>query len=165
MNGIRHDLPLVPSVLDRLIDDDPEVSHEPARLQTQVLRDLKEAVGRDLKWLLNTRIRSVPFEPELTELNQSLVNYGLRDLTGLTLGSVAEREEFRQSIEAVILQFEPRLKDLKVELVGGTETVDRTIRFAIEAVLEAEPAPEPIAFSSTVRLTTGTFEVKANDNV
>src|SRR5262245_21543678 len=104
MSEIRHDQPLVPSVLDRLIDDDPEVTHETDRNQTQVLRDLKVSVGRDLKSLLNTRIRCILYEPDLAELDLSLVNYGIRDLTGLTLGTESEREEFKESIETVIRQ-------------------------------------------------------------
>jgi type VI secretion system protein ImpF len=165
MTAIRQDQLLVPSVLDRLIDQDPDVSQEPARNHNQLLRDLKSAVRRDLECLLNTRVRCVLYAAELKELNQSLVNYGIRDLTGLAVSAPKEREEFRRGIEAVILQFEPRLKNLSVQLVDPRETAERTIRFHIEAVLQAEPAPEPIAFDSTVRLTTGTFEVKAESNV
>jgi type VI secretion system protein ImpF len=165
MATIRTDQLLLPSVLDRLIDHDPQVSQETARSHNQLLRDLKQAVRRDLERLLNTRVRCVLYAPELKELKQSLVNYGIPDLTGLALGAPKEREEFRRGVEAVILQFEPRLKNLSVRLVDPTETGERTIRFHIEAVLQAEPAPEPVAFDSTVRLTTGTFEVKAESNV
>src|SRR5437879_5432811 len=41
MPSIRPDQPLVPSVLDRLLDDDPGTSTEPARNRSQLLRDLK----------------------------------------------------------------------------------------------------------------------------
>lgn len=165
MATIRTDQLLLPSVIDRLIDLDPQVSQEPARNHNQLLRDLKQAVRRDLECLLNTRVRCVLHQPDLKELKQSLVNYGVPDLTGLTLGSSKEREGFRRAIEAVILQFEPRLKKLTVWLIDPAETSERTIRFHIEAVLQAEPAPEPVAFDSTVRLTTATFEVKAESNV
>jgi type VI secretion system protein ImpF len=161
---IRSDQLLLPSVLDRLIDDDPHVSREPPRNRNQLVRDLKQAVRRDLENLLNTRVRSLSYSTDLDELKQSLASYGIPDLTGLSLGSSKEREEFRRAIQAIILQFEPRLKKLEVRLIDQTETIERTIRFHIEAVLEAEPAPEPIAFDSTVRLTTGSFEVKADTN-
>ncbi len=165
MATVRTDQLLLPSLLDRLIDHDPQVSQEPPRNHNQLLRDLKQAVRRDLECLLNTRVRCVLYQSELKELKQSLVNYGIPDLTGLALGAAKEREEFRRGIEAVILQFEPRLKKLSVQLIDPAETSERTIRFHIEALLQAEPAPEPVAFDSTVRLTTGTFEVKAESNV
>ena len=44
--------PLVPSVLDRLLDDDPGVNREPPASRHQVLDALKKAVCRDLQNLL-----------------------------------------------------------------------------------------------------------------
>jgi type VI secretion system protein ImpF len=164
MPTIRADQLLLPSVLDRLIDHDPQISHEATRNRNQLLRDLKQAVRRDLENLLNTRIRCVPYRSELKELKQSLVNYGIPDLTGLSLGGPKEREEFRRTILAVIRQFEPRLKKLEVRIIDQADAIERTIRFHIEAVLQAEPAPEPIAFDSTVRLTTGSVDVKAESH-
>ena len=41
---VRPDQPLLPSVLDRLIDLDPAVSAEPAHSRTQMLRELREKV-------------------------------------------------------------------------------------------------------------------------
>jgi type VI secretion system protein ImpF len=161
MPTIRADQLLLPSVLDRLIDHDPQQSHEVPRSRNQLLRDLKQAVRRDLENLLNTRIRCIPFRSELSELKQSLVNYGIPDLTGLSLGGPKEREDFRRAVLSTIRQFEPRLKNLVVRIIDQADTIERTIRFHIEAVLLAEPAPEPIAFESTVRLTTGSVDVKA----
>ncbi len=164
MSEIRTDQLLLPSVLDRLIDNDPQVHREPPLTRNQLLRDLKLAVRRDLENLLNTRIRCLPWPPELSELKQSLVTYGIPDLTGTALGSSKEREEFRRTIQSVILLYEPRLKKLYVSLRDQTEAIDRTIRFHIEAILQAEPAPEPVAFDSTLRLTTGSFEVKGESD-
>jgi type VI secretion system protein ImpF len=164
MPTIRADQLLLPSVLDRLIDHDPQQSHEVPRSRNQLLRDLKQAVRRDLENLLNTRIRCIPFRSELSELKQSLVNYGIPDLTGLSLGGPKEREDFRRAVLSTIRQFEPRLKNLEVRIIDQADTIERTIRFHIEAVLLAEPAPEPIAFESTVRLTTGSVDVKAESH-
>jgi len=46
---------LIPSVLDRLLDDDPASAREAPKARTQVLRELKQSVRRDLEWLLNSR--------------------------------------------------------------------------------------------------------------
>jgi type VI secretion system protein ImpF len=160
MPAIPRDQPLLPSVLDRLIDTAPDVRREPSRGRNQTLRELKQAVRRDLENLLNTRVRCVPWPSELKEIKRSLVNYGIPDLTGSSFGSAKEREEFCRTIRGIIAQYETRLKNLSVRLVDSSESIDRTIRFHIDAVLHAEPAPEPIQFDSTLRLTTATFEVK-----
>jgi type VI secretion system protein ImpF len=164
MPEIRPDQPLIPSVLDRLIDDEPGVRREAPRSRTQVLRDLKQSVRRDLENLLNTRVRCVPWAPEMTFLKKSLVNYGIPDLTGSSPVSPKDREEFRRTLETIVKQYETRLKKLRVRLLDSPNSIDRTIRFHIDAVLQAEPAPEPIAFDSTLRLATGSFEVKGEAN-
>jgi len=164
MAEIRADLLLLPSVLDRLIDNDPQVHLEASASRNQLLRDLKQAVRRDLENLLNTRIRCISWPAELPELKQSVVNYGIPDLTGTPLASSREREEFRRTIQSVILLYEPRLKKLRVTLGDQADAIDRTIRFRLEAILQAEPAPEPVAFDSTLRLTTGSFEVKGQSD-
>src|SRR3954454_17631992 len=127
MAEIRTDQLLLPSVLDRLIDHDPQVRKEAAQNRNQLLRDLKQAVRRDLENLLNTRIRCVPWPAELKELKQSMVNYGIPDLTGASLGSGKEREEFRRTVQAVIAIYEPRLKKLSVSLRDRADALDRTI--------------------------------------
>ena len=95
MARVRPNQPLVPSVLDRLLDDDPEISREAPASRHQVLRELKMAVRRDLENLLNTRVRCLALPAHCKELNQSLVNYGLPDFTGGQPGAAKEeREEF-----------------------------------------------------------------------
>ena len=85
MARIRPDQPLVPSVLDRLLDFEPEVNREAPRSRNQVLRELKQSVRRDLENLLNTKTRCVPCPPHLEELKQSLLNYGIPDFTSASL--------------------------------------------------------------------------------
>jgi type VI secretion system protein ImpF len=178
MPEIESDQPLLPSVLDRLIDNEPTVRHEAARSRNQSLRELKHSVRRDLENLLNTRIRCIPWPADLKELKYSLVNYGIPDLTGAAVGSSKEREQLCRDIESVVKRYggsikirngtveveERRIRKVKVRLLDPNESIDRTIRFQIEAMLQAEPAPEPIQFDSTLRLTTGTFEVKEEPN-
>ena len=160
MATIARDQPLVVSLLDRLLDDEPGVSTEPSRGRTQVLRTLKQSVRRDLQDLLNTRTRCLSWPPGLKELKQSLVNYGLPDFTGADLGSAKDREQFCGLVQAMIRQHEPRFKSVAVRLLGSAEPLDRTLRFRIDAMLRAEPAPEPVVFDSVLQPATGAFEVK-----
>ena len=160
MARIDPDQPLIPSVLDRLLDDEPGLSRETTKTRTQVLRELKQSIRRDLENLLNTRRYCQTLPPELAELETSLADYGLPDISGAELGLASQRERFRQTLENVIRRFEPRFVTVAVDMHDNVESLDRTLRFRIDAMLRAEPAPEPIAFDSAMQPATGTFQIK-----
>ena len=71
-----------------------------------------------------------------------------------------EREELRLVIERVIRRFEPRLRKLNVKLMENADSLDRTLRFRIDAELYAEPEPVPVVFDSRLEPGTGDFQVK-----
>ena len=160
MARIRPEQPLTPSLLDRLMDRDPEVQRETPKTRGQLLRDLKDSVRRDLENLLNTRARPLVVPAGLKELKQSLVNHGMPDFSWMPIGSAREREALARTLQGVIRQHEPRFKRVEVRLLENAEPLDRTLRFRIEALLHAEPAPEPVVFDSLLKPTTGDFEVK-----
>jgi type VI secretion system protein ImpF len=160
MPAPRSDQPLLPSVLDRLLDDDPGVSREPPRGRDQVLREMKESVRRDLENLLNTRRRIFAWPAGLKELNRSVVGYGIPDVTGSALGADQAREEFCRLLQTVLRQYEPRFKSVEVRPVANAEPLDRTLRFRIDALLRVDPAPEPVAFDSRLEPGAGGFSVR-----
>lgn len=151
---------LTPSVLDRLIDDHPESAVEASKRQGQILRELKQTVRRDLENLLNTRVRCIPLPPGLEELEVSLANYGIPDFTGSSVSGDGSLDELFRSIEKAVQIFEPRLKDVRVESVGSSEPLDRTLRFRISAVLHVEPIEERMCLDSEVEPVTGTFRIR-----
>lgn len=151
--------PLLPSLLDRLIDDDPGALKEQPRSTAQQLRQLKQSVRRDLENLLNTRWRAIGWPSELKELDTSIVNYGIPDFTGANLGSAGSRDDFVRIIEETIRRCEPRLKRVKVELLDNAEREDRTMRFRIDAMLQADPDPEQVVFDSALEPSSGNFRV------
>jgi type VI secretion system protein ImpF len=157
---VQEDQSLVPSVFDRLLDDDPTNSREPPTSRRQVLRDLKRSVSRDLENLLNTRQYWGEWPAALEELDQSLVNYGIPDFSGINMSVPSERVRLREMIQRVIEEFEPRFKTVKVKLLENSDSFDRTLRFRIDGLLIADPAPEPVVFDSQLEPTTATFEVK-----
>ena len=55
MSRFDREVRVTPSVLDRLIDLEPRQSQEPPIVLSTSVADLKQAVRRDLEWLLNTR--------------------------------------------------------------------------------------------------------------
>lgn len=160
MPPIRTDQPLVPSVLDRLLDDDPGVATEPQQNRSQLLRELKLSVRRDVENLLNARRRNVLLPAELPELARSLLSYGVADFSGTGPATAKQREGFCRSLEGVIATNEPRLLEVRVELAANPEPGDRTLRFRIDALLRADPSPEPVVFDSTLEPATHTFAVQ-----
>ena len=75
--SLPNEIQLLPSLLDRLLDDHPEESREPAWREVQVVRLLKTSLCRDLQNLLNaSRVLSVIPE-RYAALKTSLLNYGL----------------------------------------------------------------------------------------
>jgi type VI secretion system protein ImpF len=155
----RPDRPLLPSVLDRLLDDEPELTREAPASGNQLLRELRDSVRRDLENLLNTRHRCLSWPEGLEELEHSVFDYGVPDLTGANLASKRRRLTFLRSIEAIIKRFEPRFKTVKVTPLEKEDPVDRTLRFRIDAVMYAEPVPESVVYDSLVEPVTRTFRV------
>jgi type VI secretion system protein ImpF len=160
MTKIRADQPLVPSVLDRLIDEAPEVKTEPPKARSQVLRELKQSVRRDLENLLNTHKRITLTDEILEELDRSVVAYGVPDIHSAELSSERSRTQFATLLEEVIRKFEPRLQNISVVPLDEADPEDRMLRFRINALLRVEPAPEPVVFDSAIQRVTGNVEVR-----
>jgi type VI secretion system protein ImpF len=152
--------PLVASLLDRLVDEDPTVSRDPPKNQNQLLRELKQSVRRDLENLLNTRQRCLDLPEDLAELRQSLVNYGIPDFTGSGMGAAKGPQDICRLLKEVIERYEPRFKRVAVQLLDNTEALDRTLRFRIDTVLRVEPVAERVVFDSTLKPGTGGFDVR-----
>jgi type VI secretion system protein ImpF len=152
--------PLVASLLDRLLDEEPTASRDAPKNQNQLLRELKQSVRRDLENLLNTRQRCLDLPEDLAELSRSLVNYGIPDFTGSGMGSAKSPQDICRLLKEVIVRYEPRFKRVAVQLLDNSESLDRTLRFRIDTVLRVEPVAERVIFDSTLQPGTGTFDVR-----
>src|SRR5215469_2575917 len=80
------------SVLERLIDREPKLSSEPPPTRAQSVRQLKSSLRRDLEWLLNTRRTPDAAGSEFQELERSVFNYGLPELSSLNWQSARDRQ-------------------------------------------------------------------------
>ncbi len=142
------------SVLDRLL----AVEDWPAT-RSQSVRFFRDALKRDVEWLLNSR------QPHLDQLStfpaakESVINYGLPDISALGLTSASDHQALRQAIAACLRTFEPRLTDVHVTL-EGSDMADRRLRFHIEGNLRLDPAPEEVAFDTILELASGEYKVK-----
>ena len=146
-------------MLDRLIDYEPELSREPLASRSKSLRQLKDAVKRDLEQLLNTRQSGDWLPPDLKELNNSLAAYGLPDFTSFSVKSPSEQDRLRLALETALTTFEPRLEDINVTILQMGD-LQRSLHFRIDARLRVEPAPEPVTFDAMLQLGSGEYLVK-----
>lgn len=150
---------VTPSVLDRLLDYEPEVSREPIASRAKSLRLLKQSVRRDLEWLLNTRQVATGLPESLKEVNRSLAAYGLPDFSNIGPQNPADQKRMLNEIEETIRTFEPRLEDVVVTMEPARD-LERTMRFRIDARLKVEPAPEPVTFDTVLQLGSGQYIVQ-----
>jgi type VI secretion system protein ImpF len=149
------------SVLDRLIDREPQNSAEGPMTRAQSIRALKAAVRRDLEWILNTRRIANEAGDEYPECRRSLYNYGLPDFTAYSFANMNDRARLLRHLEETVRLFEPRLDAIRVVPVEvGNENLTRVLRFQIEGLLKMDPAPEQVTFDTVLQLTSGEYHIK-----
>ncbi|WP_372574343.1 type VI secretion system baseplate subunit TssE [Ruegeria jejuensis] len=150
---------LAPSLLDRLIDTDPELPHDPPISRSETLNGLREAVRRDLAILLNTRCRPTSPPDGLPVLEDSLVGLGVEDFFNASLVTDEQRRRFAARIEWRIARFEPRLEDLSVSLLPMPQQDQRALRLRITARFRARPGLPPVSFETRLDPATHGFTV------
>ncbi len=154
-----NEIRVTPSVLDRLLDYEPQLSEEAPKSRSKSLSELKQAVKRDLEWLLNSRIYTSEFDENLEEIKKSVLTCGLPDSTGISAKNKEDLAGLSGAIETAIRNFEPRFLNVEIEL-EPIDNTDRILNFKIEAFLDVEPTPEPIVFDTVFQLGSGDFEIK-----
>jgi type VI secretion system protein ImpF len=152
------------SLLDRLIDKEPDTKSEAALTRPQSVRLLKASLRRDLEWLLNTRRIAEEAGDEFPELSASLYNYGLPDFTSFSVGSPKDRLKLLRVLEITIRNFEPRLDAVRITPIetANAGSFNRVLRFQIEGLLKMDPAPEQVSFDTVLQLTSGEYQVKGD---
>lgn len=144
--------------MDRLLDYEPGVSHEPVQYRLLSIGQIKASVIRDLESLLNTRRQILTPPVAYREVNNSLFVYGLRDFTAQNPKSVSVRQQLRQDVEKTISRFEPRLKNVTVHLETPTGK-ERNLRFRINGLLFVEPVAEPVTFDTYFDVNRGQYVI------
>ena len=147
---------------ERLTDDDPHSSEESRNNRVVSLPRYKEAVLRDLRWLLNTRkLREREGIERFPEAAESVLNYGIADFCGLTTSQI-RIGELERALEQALKLFEPRIirHSLKVKAVGANEgAAPGSISFEIRGQLWAQPIAEQLFIRTRMDLETGQVEV------
>ncbi|MFP8968217.1 type VI secretion system baseplate subunit TssE [Pokkaliibacter sp. CJK22405] len=138
---------IVPSILDRLIDADPEETAMVATDDTYSPRNMRASVRRDLEDLLNSRVSYLTWPKAYKELEQSLLSYGLPDFSTIPVSSQDAKLNLCRIVEQTIRKFEPRFADVSVSVIE-TEEVSTTLKLRISAVMYAVPRPEEVSFDT-----------------
>ncbi len=148
-----------PSLLDRLLDDTPELSVDPPRTRQQVLRDSRAALRRDLEMLLNTRFAPATPPAKLAELRFSALGFGMPDFIGSGMAGRNQREAFARRLEAAIYLYEPRLREVHVVILDSRNSTERLLRLRITAVAVLHEGMAPITLASSLDPATMRFQV------
>ncbi len=152
---------LQPSLLDRLTDLNPESKTDTLEERIMSFRHLRESVIRDLEWLLNTGRLEISSDLDShPEVRKSVVNYGIPDISGVSVNS-RDSEEIARDIRQAILDFEPRIlpATLKVSIaVDETKMSENTMILEIQGELWWQPLPERFYLKATLDLDSWKFK-------
>jgi len=153
---------LQPSLLDRLTDLAPDKDKESSSQQVLSQKQFKDAVIRDVAWLLNTTsLDSVIDLDAYPEVKRSVINFGMPDISGHTAHSV-DAEALEKSLRHIIYEFEPRIiqNSLKVTVHSNPDDMSHnSLVFAIEGVVFGQPMPFQVVLRSELDLEYGQFVV------
>ncbi|MDX2427103.1 MAG: type VI secretion system baseplate subunit TssE [Xanthomonadales bacterium] len=153
---------LQPSLLDRLTDLHPEKSKESTAQQSMSQKEFKDAVIRDLGWLLNSVSLDVCVDLEAyPEVARSVLNFGLPDISGHTTSTIDVRS-VENSLKRAIRQFEPRIirNSLRVKVHSNPSDMSHnSLVFEIQGAVFGQPSPFQIVLRSELNLECGEFSV------
>ena len=149
---------LQPSLLDRLTDEDPSKSKETREARALSLKDLRNAVLRDLTWLFNCiHLAATDDLEKYPEVQVSVANYGIPDLGGFDAEGT-DSIQMERDLRDVILRFEPRIlpDTLQVRVLSNEYRRDgNSVAFEIEGELWAHPLPQRLYLQTELDLQGG----------
>jgi type VI secretion system protein ImpF len=148
---------LQPSLLDRLTDDAPEHKRESLEQQTLSVQQLRQAVLRDLAWLLNaTNLAATEDLDDAPLAKAATINYGIPSFAGL-ISTARRLNTLETGIANAIRAFEPRIRadSLTVKLRPPKDgDAAAAITFEIQGELWAQPVPQQLFLDTTIELET-----------
>lgn len=150
---------LYPSLLDRLIDDDPSKKTEARDKRATSTHRLREAVLRDLNWLFNATQNSADLD-QYPEVRRSVLNYGLPGISGRPASSL-DLGELARALRDALINFESRLVPHTVRVFAEprAEGSHNVISFRMEGQLWAQPIPLEIFMRTDMDLESGQTRV------
>lgn len=124
------------------------------------MRRLRDAVFRDITWLLNSMsLDSTEDLSRYPEVERSVLNYGMPTLAGRQMSSI-DPETTAERIARAISTFEPRLSKVRVipeERAYGEENF--AVTFQVEAELWGQPVSQHLVLRTSIDLNSGAINV------
>ena len=154
MARVRTETLVTQTLIDRFIlsqDDWPKTRKES-------IERFRDALRRDLEWMLNTRRPVLPILEEFPETAASVFNFGFPDLQNFDNSQGNDKDAVCTALEKCIRTFEPRIEQPRVFLVRS-DTLARSLRFHIEGQIRYDDAKEDVKFDTVLELISGEYEV------
>lgn len=162
MGEIKPKEKLLPCLLDRLTDNEPDKRKESRKDRVMNMPQYRKAVLRDVAWLLNTYANEeLSGFDQYGELASSVLNFGVRNMAGMTASSLSLDEIEYQLIKA-LRRFEPRILPNTISIdmtVDPDEMTNRSLRFEIRGDLWSQPIPESLFIRTQLDLETGKIKL------
>jgi type VI secretion system protein ImpF len=149
------------SLLDRLIDDSPDLQNDEQLSMVEQVREMRESIRRDLEALLNTRRCPSAPPAALEELRDALVSYGVDGIVSANLVTDDAKLRLARIIERRIALFETRLSDVLVTILRNRTASERALRMRIQATFRLHEGMPPISFESMIDPSSQRFTVEA----
>lgn len=154
---------LQPALLDRLTDLAPLSSVEADDTRVMNKAQIRDAVLRDLSWLLNSVQSLGKLAEQYPQAGDSVLNYGLPAMSG-QLASRVDVGVLERTIKHAILRFEPRVMEdsLEVRALEASSVLDthNVIEFEIRGFMWAQPVPLELLLRTQIDLEAGQVEVR-----
>ncbi|OSI10030.1 type VI secretion system baseplate subunit TssE [Neisseria zoodegmatis] len=156
---------LLPSLFDRLTDEEPRKKKEARPDQAINLDQYRQAVLRDILYLLNTcNLQAETMEQHLPEnVRSSTLNYGIPPLSGVNFSDI-EWQNVEQNIKQAVIDFEPRLDSKSLQVIVNTEDDDddalhNKLIIEIKGHLKLNPYPKEFLLRTSMDIETGLFNL------
>ncbi len=160
----RGEMPFLPTLFDRLLDDEPSQKTEAPDAYAMTRAQMRAIIQRDLSYLLNTiNAESWLDRQRYPGAAASTLNFGVPSVAG---GYLSEHKwvDIEVMIRTAILDFEPRIipdsLQVKPLLKDGVHNHYNVLLFEISGLVSMQPYPLEFMVQSAVDMETSRITVQ-----
>lgn len=144
------------TLFERLLPVDDQYTGQGLSIQ-----ELRQSIAHDLEDLLNNRMtRLNQTEEHYPGIKNSILQFGIIDFVGLSTANPTDRDKICRSIEQSISAHEPRLKQVKVEMLINENNMS-SLYLSISAYLNISSLYEVVMFDALLKPTTQQYVILA----
>ena len=144
------------TLFERLLPADDQYT-----VQGLSIQELRQSIAHDLEDLLNNRMTHLnQTEEHYPGIKNSILQFGIIDFVGLSTANPTDRDKICRSIEQSISAHEPRLKQVKVEMLLNENNMS-SLYLSISAYLNISPLYEVVMFDALLKPTTQQYVILA----